>query len=314
MSKKTNKETKVSKFLYEEIEEQIKNGSLILKDIPNYLLSNLSPKFNMRDYQEEAFRYFITYLDTSKLHNNNQIHLLFHMATGSGKTYIMAGAILHLYKKGYRNFLFFVNDKNIIEKTKANFLDKYYSKYLFNEKILIDGNEVEINQVDNFTKQNDNSINIKFTSVQKLHKDLDKVKENSITIKDFEDKNVVLIADEAHHINSDTKNNLNEEDLAIGISYSGTSKDTVEVIKRAKNSGAKTLIITNFEKSMISNYADVVIHTSNSKNDIYGNAIFSRTSQIVIVDMLYMGVILSDYNRFSKTLDINGEISSHKSY
>ena len=109
-------------------------------------------------------------------------------------------------------------------------------------------------------------------------------------------------------------NNLNEEDLAIGISYSGTSKDTVEVIKRAKNSGAKTLIITNFEKSMISNYADVVIHTSNSKNDIYGNAIFSRTSQIVIVDMLYMGVILSDYNRFSKTLDINGEISSHKSY
>lgn len=109
-------------------------------------------------------------------------------------------------------------------------------------------------------------------------------------------------------------NNLNEEDLAIGISYSGTSKDTVEVIKRAKNSGAKTLIITNFEKSMISNYADVVIHTSNSKNDIYGNAIFSRTSQIVIVDMLYMGVILSDYDRFSKILDINGEISSHKSY
>ena len=109
-------------------------------------------------------------------------------------------------------------------------------------------------------------------------------------------------------------NNLSEEDLAIGISYSGTSKDTVDVIKRAKNSGAKTLIITNFEKSMISNYADVVIHTSSSKNDIYGNAIFSRTSQIAIVDMLYMGVILSDYNRFSKILDINGEISSHKSY
>ena len=109
-------------------------------------------------------------------------------------------------------------------------------------------------------------------------------------------------------------NNLNEEDLAIGISYSGTSKDTVDVIKRAKNSGAKTLIITNFERSVIMNYADVVIHTSNSKSDIYGTAIFSRTSQIAIVDMLYMGVILSDYNRFSKTLDINGEISSHKSY
>ena len=49
MSKKKGKETKVSKFLYEEIEEQVKNRSLILKDIPNYLLSNLSPKFNLRD-------------------------------------------------------------------------------------------------------------------------------------------------------------------------------------------------------------------------------------------------------------------------
>lgn len=93
-------------------------------------------------------------------------------------------------------------------------------------------------------------------------------------------------------------NNLNEEDLAIGISCSGTLRDTVEVIKRDKNSEAKTLIITNFEKSMISNYADLVIHTSNSKNDIYGNAIFSRISQII--DMLYMGVILSDYTDFQK--------------
>lgn len=109
-------------------------------------------------------------------------------------------------------------------------------------------------------------------------------------------------------------NSLTEGDLAIGISYSGTSKDTVDIIKRAKNSGAKTLIITNFDKSIISSYADAVIHSSNSKSEIYGNAIFSRTSQIVIVDMLYMGIILSDYERFSKTLDINGEISSHKSY
>lgn len=109
-------------------------------------------------------------------------------------------------------------------------------------------------------------------------------------------------------------NSLTKNDLAIGISYSGSSKDTVDIIKRAKESGAKTLVITNFDKSIISNYADILIHSSDSKSNIYGNAIFSRTSQIAIVDMIYIGLILSDYEKFSKILDRNGEISSYKSY
>lgn len=143
--------------------------------------------------------------------------------------------------------------------------------------------------------------------------------ENSISvISDLTNKLLYLGLDvrrqEDIYMQNLCASSLTEEDLAIGISYSGTSKDTVDIMKRAKNSGAKTLVITNFDKSMISNFADVVIHGSNSKNDIYGNAIFSRTSQIAIVDMIYMGIILSDYERFSKTLDVNGDISSHKSY
>lgn len=251
----------------------------------------------MRDYQEEAFRYFITYLDTSKLHNNNQIHLLFHMATGSGKTYIMAGAILHLYKKGYRNFLFFVNDKNIIEKTKANFLDKYYSKYLFNEKILIDGNEVEINQVDNFTKQNDNSINIKFTSVQKLHKDLDKVKENSITIKDFEDKNVVLIADEAHHINSDTKNNLNEEEIKNNKSWEKTIKSILSANKKnVLLEFTATCELKN--KAILEKYKDKIIfnyYLLNFRDDGYTKEFYNSASNYNELDRTLRAMLLSQY-------------------
>lgn len=109
-------------------------------------------------------------------------------------------------------------------------------------------------------------------------------------------------------------NSLTENDLAIGISYSGTSKDTVDIIKRAKKSNVNTLVITNFEEAIINKYADIVLHSSNSKNDIYGKAIFSRTSQVAIIDMIYMGVILSDYDKFSKVLDKNGQVSLCKSY
>src|SRR5438067_442729 len=55
------------------------------------------------------------------------------MATGSGKTLMMAGLILYLYEKGYRNFLFFVNSTNIIDKTRDNFLNDTSINYLLNK-------------------------------------------------------------------------------------------------------------------------------------------------------------------------------------
>lgn len=102
--------------------------------VPDYIKDNLNSNFEMRPYQKEAFGRFEFYLDSyPNKPKNKSINVLFHMATGSGKTLIMAGEILTLYKRGYRNFLFFVNSTNIIKKTKENFLNKASSKYLFND-------------------------------------------------------------------------------------------------------------------------------------------------------------------------------------
>ena len=119
----------------------------------------------------------------------------------------MAGLMLYLYEKGYRDFLFFVNSTNIIKKTKDNFLDPKASKYLFNNKLMIDGREIFIKEVENFEEADAENINIKFTTIQQLHLDLCNTKENSITLEDFIDKKIVLIADEAHHLSAATRNN-----------------------------------------------------------------------------------------------------------
>ena len=72
---------------------------------------------------KEAIEYTILYL-TSNLSKNKQTHILYHMATGSGKTVIMAMDILYYYNLGYRNFLFFTNQTNIVSKTQLIFLKK----------------------------------------------------------------------------------------------------------------------------------------------------------------------------------------------
>ena len=134
----------------------------------------------------------------------------------------MAGAILELYRMGYRNFIFFVNTDTIIRKTKENFLNPNSSKYLFKNPINIEGREVQIKEVQNFESVNQDDINILFSTIQGLHTKLNNPQENSITFDDFFDKEIVLLSDEAHHINSLTKKKLSGEELERERSWENT--------------------------------------------------------------------------------------------
>ncbi len=201
------------RFLYETLDVMKQIGQL--KDIPEVVKTGLAPHIQLREYQDEAFRYFITYFENENLSKNKQIHTLFHMATGSGKTVIMAGLILYLYTKGYRNFMFFVNQTNILEKTKENFINPLSSKYLFNDVLEYVGNKINIKMVDNFSGNSlEEDIQICFTTTQKLHMDLTLPKENSLTYRDFEDDKIVFISDESHHVNTLTKRPTKAEEEA----------------------------------------------------------------------------------------------------
>ena len=173
------------------------------------IAQNLNPKFELREYQREALGRFDFYFSEFQK-RKFPAQLLFHMATGSGKTLIMATNILQLYKQGYRNFIFFVNSINIIEKTRDNFLNPQSEKYLFAPKIKFGEKEVFIKEVQNFEAANSEGINILFTTIQGLHIRLNYPKENALTYEEFENKDTVLISDEAHHLQTLTKSKLTQ--------------------------------------------------------------------------------------------------------
>ena len=107
--------------------------------------------------------------------------------------------------------------------------------------------------------------------------------------------------------------NLTKKDLAIGISYSGCSRHTVVMLALARKAGATTLAMTNFENSLISKYADILLCASN-RQFFYGDTIFSRISQLALVDMIYAGVLNRDYDRFARKLNKTSAIVAKRAY
>ena len=210
--------------LKEELDALSKYG-VLKTEMPKVITGNLNPAFALREYQKEALSRFIFYV-TDYQERIKPTQLLFHMATGSGKTLIMAAVMLHLYQQGHRNFIFFVNSTNIIEKTKDNFLNRQSSKYLFAPALRVDARRVRIQPVDNFQATNPQDISILFSTIQGLHSSLNTPRENALTYEDFEGQRIVLISDEAHHINTLTKSlhkqKLNKEEAEEITSWEGT--------------------------------------------------------------------------------------------
>jgi type III restriction enzyme len=187
-------------------------------ELPTHITENLNPAFELRPYQVAALNRFV-----EEANPEGRTHL-FHMATGSGKTLLMAGLILHLFERGYRNFLFFVNSTNILAKTRANFLQKNTSKYLLNENLKLNGQVFSINEVQHFQESSNQNIQILFSTIQGLHMRLQSPKESAITVDDFAETPIVFISDEAHHINAETKNknSLSAEERSAILSWEST--------------------------------------------------------------------------------------------
>lgn len=279
-------------FLFEKIDTMKEVG--VYSELPRYIPENLNPSFELRPYQESAFCNYITYFE-SKL-RQRPTQTLFHMATGSGKTLIMAGLMIYLYKQGYRNFLFFVNLSNIVRKTKENFLAHASSKYLFAENIIIDGERVAIKEVSNFQNTDNNAINICFTTTQALHYDMWTVKENGVSFDDFIGKKVVLISDEAHHLSASTKkqtaedieNNNHWEHTVNRIFGSNAENILLEFTATCDTKNAE--ILAKYENKIIFDYP-----LAKFREDLYSKEIKTLRTDSPVFERSLQAVLLSQY-------------------
>lgn len=216
------------KYLWQVAENTVGTKSLARIEIPAYITDNLI--YPLFDWQKSALQHFFAYEDSDNelvKDGNAPTHLLFNMATGTGKTLLMAALILFYYKKGYRHFIFFVNQNNIVGKTEENLMNPRHNKYLFKQSIVIDDKTIRIKKVDTFSPKTD-EIQILFTSIHKLHNSVYAIKENSVYLDELQKKNLIMLGDEAHHLNAETKkknNGQGELELPTELSEKASETD-----------------------------------------------------------------------------------------
>lgn len=270
--------------------DKIENQKEVLDEeffsIPEYITNNL--RYPLYDWQRVALENFLINerLRQKKISKGESIppnHLMFNMATGSGKTLVMAALILYYYKQGYRNFIFFVNQNAILGKTQANFIDSSHNKYLFAENIVIDGIHVNIREVEMFSNSSDD-IQIKFTTIQKLHNDIYKEGETALLLSDLQKRNIVLFGDEAHHLNASTsKKKVSTNELSDDISFMGELKDSAkeEDIERSWEHTVRQCILekdgksTNLNKNVLLEFTATIPNTDEVKEK-YKDKIISK--------------------------------------
>ncbi|GAA9091717.1 DEAD/DEAH box helicase family protein [Helicobacter pylori] len=261
------------------------NGEI---ELPTHITSNL--KNELRDYQKQAIN---NYLE-KRQSNPFQKHFMFEMATGSGKTLVMAGLILECYKQGYQNFIFFVNSTSILEKTKLNFIDSVSSKYLFSENITINDENTEIKSINNLNESQTSAINIYFSTIQGLFSLFTKAKENAISIEDLKDQKLVFLADEAHHLNTETKKKLSDAE-------SSEKRNWESVVKLALEQNKDNLLlefsatIPN-EKSVEDKYKNLKVITYTLKEfseDKFCKNIYSLSYENKELETRFLGACVS---------------------
>lgn len=105
---------------------------------------------------------------------------------------------------------------------------------------------------------------------------------------------------------------LPENAVVIAISHSGINKDLLSILKIAKERNAKIIAITSYQKSTLSQIADLTLYTPTKETKLITEASSSRLAQLALLDALYVGVSMNNQDETIQNLQTIRKAISQK--
>ena len=98
----------------------------------------------------------------------------------------------------------------------------------------------------------------------------------------------------------------------ITISHSGRTRETIASTRIARQSGARTICITNYGKSPLQQHCDVVLYTAAQETKYRMEALSSRIAQMVVIDVLYARLATERWSEALAAIKLSYDILSTK--
>lgn len=92
---------------------------------------------------------------------------------------------------------------------------------------------------------------------------------------------------------------LNEDDVVLVVTHTGTTKDLLHAIEIAKTRGAKVVIITSKPRSPIARLGDAILIGVGREVNYRSEASASRFAHFAIADILYTALAMSDLKSYA---------------
>ena len=93
------------------------------------------------------------------------------------------------------------------------------------------------------------------------------------------------------HMQVLTASMCTDKDAVWFFSYSGSTKDMVDILGQAKEHKAKVVLVTRYAKSPATQYADVVLLCGSNESPLQSGTIVAKISQLFVIDMVYQEYI-----------------------
>ena len=133
---------------------------------------------------------------------------------------------------------------------------------------------------------------------------------SGITAEDMKNKLMRI----GYRVNSTSNNHfmymqatlLQPGDVAIAISHSGASPETVQTLKLAREAGARTIALTHNLGSALMRYAAISLINGNQQGKLQGDSVGTKTAQLFVLDLLYTFLVQAEPQRSAqkrRTLD-----------
>lgn len=121
-------------------------------------------------------------------------------------------------------------------------------------------------------------------------------------------KNIEVIADPHSQVMRTAS--MDEDTVVVAISITGSTRDTVDSVKAAKDKGARIISITNYTRSPLTRFSECVLLSSAKESPLDSGSLVSKVAQLFVIDLICTGLSIRNREQAERIrLDITGNIT-----